>query len=154
MRLETSDRVKVAESRIGLGVFASRRLRRGQMVGEIRGEITHGVDNATPYCIELDETRSLEPHAPFRFLNHCCEPNCEIYSWDEDGDRDMVYLQTLRTIQPGEELTIDYAWPADAAIRCKCDALKCRGWVVDINELDQLLATKKPKQRKKMAAAK
>jgi hypothetical protein len=41
----------------------------------------------------------------------------------------------LRTIEPGEELTIDYAWPAEAAIPCACGAAGCRCWIVAAEEL-------------------
>jgi SET domain-containing protein len=40
-------------------------------------------------------------------------------------------MQTIRPINAGEELLIDYCWPADAAIPCRCGALGCRGWIVD-----------------------
>lgn len=139
--------VQVGPSTIGTGVFAARQFRKGQLIGEIRGQIIHGLDDVTSYCIELDETRSLEPDAPFRFLNHSCEPNAEVFSWDEPGEKDVVYLQALRTIRPGEELTIDYAWHADAAIRCQCGAGECRGWVVDATQLASLLKSKQPKRR-------
>lgn len=59
-----------------------------------------------------------------RFLNHSCQPNCELFFWETDDltPNDRLWLQALRPIEPGEELTIDYAWPADAAIRCACGA--------------------------------
>jgi len=36
----------------------------------------------------------------------------------------------LIRIAPGEQLTIDYAWPAWAAVPCACGAPECRGWIV------------------------
>lgn len=141
-----NDRVRVGASAIGQGVFAARQFRRGQTIGRIEGTVLHSLDEITPYCIELDEIRSLEPAEPFRFLNHRCEPNCEVYSWDEDGERDYLYLMALRTIRPGEELTIDYSWPDYAAIRCKCGADNCRGWVVDPQQLDNVLRREKARR--------
>ncbi len=83
----------------------------------------------------------LEPHAPFRYLNHSCEPNCE-FDWFDDagmnGDVAPVYLIALRDIWPGEELTIDYNWPAISAVPCHCAAASCRGWIVSVDELDSL----------------
>lgn len=49
-----------------------------------------------------------------------------------------VWVETLRDILPGEELTIDYAWPAEKAARCLCGSPKCRGWIVDPEELKEL----------------
>ena len=47
-------------------------------------------------------------------------------------------LQTIRDIEPGGEVLIDYCWPADASIRCRCGAPNCRGWIVDPDELHLL----------------
>jgi len=38
-----------------------------------------------------------------RFMNHSCDPNCETYV---EGDR--VFVQALRRLRPGEELTSDH----------------------------------------------
>ena len=141
----------MAPSKIGLGVFAARRLRRGLTLGEVRGTIFHGAENATPYCIELDDERSLEPTEPFRFLNHSCSPNCEIFSWEDEPDR--IFLHVLETIQPDEELTIDYAWAAEAAIPCLCGAQDCRGWIVDVGQLQTLLAREKRRRRRRAVSA-
>jgi hypothetical protein len=130
--------IEVGETHVGRGVFAKRRLAAGLVVGEIHGEVmeTHPAD--PQYCMELPSGRLLEPAAPLRYLNHCCDPNCELFYWfDEDAplQEDRLWLQTIRPIEPGEELSIDYCWPADAAIECRCGAPYCRGWVVDPAEL-------------------
>ena len=38
-----------------------------------------------------------------RFINHSCDPNCESVIEDR-----RVFIEAIRTIQPGEELTYDY----------------------------------------------
>jgi len=58
------------------------------------------------------------------------------YNDDEHGIE--IWVETTRDIMPGEELTIDYAWPADRAMKCLCGAKKCRGWIVDPAELEEL----------------
>ncbi len=78
-------------------------------------------------------------------MNHSCEPNCEFDFFDlrEEGEtetRRRVFLIALREIKPGEELTIDYNWPATSAIPCRCHAPSCRGWIVDPDELDAVIA--------------
>lgn len=45
-----------------------------------------------------------------------------------------VRVEALRTIRKGEEITVDYAWPASWAIPCHCGSKNCRGWIVDKNE--------------------
>jgi hypothetical protein len=133
--------VRVAPARHGLGVFARRVIVVDEIIGEVTGTIIHEEGYGSEYCIDLDPSRVLEPDEPFRYVNHSCDPNCEIFSWDEtDGDvtSDRVWLTALRVIQPGEELTIDYAWEADAAIPCGCGSANCRGWIVDEAELATL----------------
>ena len=84
----------------------------------------------------------LEPGAPFRFLNHSCEPNCELinYTPDDAAPHEYeVYVCAMRKIKEGEQLTIDYAWAAEAAIRCGCQAKTCRGWIVSADQLEEVL---------------
>lgn len=131
-RFALEERVVVRETHVGSGVFAKIALKRGQAVGPMRGTIIDDPDYGSSYCLDLGGSLSLEPEPPFRFLNHSCEANCELVH-DESNHR--VEVRTLRAIEPGEQLTIDYAWTADAAIRCLCGAKTCRGWVVDSSEL-------------------
>lgn len=134
--------VDVRESRVGQGVFARRNFRNDQVIGEILGEVFDSNIYTSNYCMELAHNRSLEPIAPYRFLNHSCEPNCELFYYDaeEDGSPPVsLWLQAIRAVPMGEELTIDYAWPADAAVPCQCGAATCRGWIVDPEELPAVL---------------
>lgn len=130
--------VKVGKAKYGKGLFASKRFRPGEKLGTVTGEIFDDPDYSSNYCIDLGEDHSLEPAEPFCYLNHCCVPNCKLYLDYEDGDAVSdrnVYVEVIRNVQPGAELTIDYEWPADGAIRCGCGHKKCRGWVVDPAEL-------------------
>lgn len=123
---------------MGRGVFARRRLKADIVLGEILGEILDDHPEDSSYVMELPSCKLLEPAAPLRFLNHSCDPNCEIFYWEaEPGtvQEDRLWLQTIRPIEPGEELLIDYSWPADAAIPCRCGATGCRGWICDPAEL-------------------
>lgn len=124
--------VRIGRTPLGRGVFARRRFRPQQVIGVIRGQVLTDPCYASNYCMDLGDGRSLEPAAPFRFLNHSCEPNCELFSWEtnEPAPLDRLWLQALRPIEPGEELTIDYAWPAAYTIPCGCGTGGCRGWIV------------------------
>ncbi len=83
--------------------------------------------------------------------NDCsCYEECELDAENEEDDEEVeypgeeiphsaeVWVETLRDILPGQELTIDYAWPADRAAKCLCGAKTCRGWIVDPAELELL----------------
>jgi hypothetical protein len=142
--------VEVRVTRIGRGVFARLGFGEETMIAEIKGRVIHDPDYASDTCMDLGDGMTLEAFAPFRFLNHSCEPNCELVVMDELDDEDRfqrryMSLYTLRTIQPGEELTIDYAWCAEAAIKCRCRTASCRGWVVAKEELEELLKQKRKK---------
>ncbi|MCA9215529.1 MAG: SET domain-containing protein [Planctomycetales bacterium] len=132
--------VRIGQTKVGKGVFARRAYPKSAVVGEIAGDVIDDPDYTSDYCIELNDRLSLEPYAPFRFLNHCCDPNCE-FDFDEvelgpDGEYVIptVYLFAMHDIEAGEELTIDYNWPASNAIPCECGSLACRGWVVAEDE--------------------
>ena len=65
-----------------------------------------------------------------RFINHGCDPNCESVIEDR-----RVFIDALRTIQPGEELTYDYSIARDRddppnideVFACHCGVERCRG---------------------------
>jgi hypothetical protein len=126
--------VDVRETHVGRGVFARVAMRRELVIAEVGGEVLDEHPEDSSYVMELASGRLLEPCAPLRFVNHSCDPNCELFYWwdeQEGTEEDRLWLQTIRPIAPGEELVIDYAWPADAAIPCRCGAPQCRGWIVD-----------------------
>lgn len=59
------------------------------------------------------------------YVNHCCEPNIEARVVKEH----ILYM-SLRDIQPGEELTIDYHFGKDVQrVPCGCGASTCRGTI-------------------------
>jgi uncharacterized protein len=132
--------ITIRETAVGRGVFAARRYRRGEIVGDVCGTIVAddaSVRHGSRYCMELGQGRAMEPEPPFCFVNHSCEPNCEIFYDAPIGANDLpdrLWLRALRSIDRDEELTIDYAWPAEWAIPCRCGSTKCRGWIVAAEE--------------------
>jgi len=68
-----------------------------------------------------------------RFLNHSCDPNCDVVV-----DKQRLWIETLRAIEPGEELTYDYAYvlperhtpAAKRRYPCHCGAANCRGTIL------------------------
>lgn len=136
--------VSVGETHKGKAIFATRTYEDNWVVGEMDGRLIDDPDYTSEYCIDLEDGRVLEPDPPFRFANHSCSPNCH-FDWFEVCDMDTgqmetcVYLIASTRIRPGEELTIDYNWPAEAAIPCQCNSDECRGWIVDPDELPMLM---------------
>jgi hypothetical protein len=60
-------------------------------------------------------------------LNHSCEPNL--------GLQGQIVYVALRDIDPGEELTIDYAMIDDEVYEmpCRCGASACRGTITGLD---------------------
>ncbi len=132
--------VRVGRVVFGRGVFALKSISQGTQLGQVAGRVIDDPNYATSYCIDLGGTLSLEPRAPFRYLNHCCTPNCRLVLTEcqyEDGSPapSEVHVEAIAEIAEGAELTIDYAWSAEGAIPCLCGSHACRGWVVDQGEL-------------------
>lgn len=149
--------VRVGQVPFGRGVFARQAIPAGATIGQVSGRVIYDPNYASNYCIDLGHPVSMEPFAPFRFLNHCCTPNSQFVTVDvqyEDGTPAPceVYVEALTDIEPGQELTIDYSWSADAAIKCLCGSAQCRGWVVSADELADLLARKQREAAKRREA--
>jgi hypothetical protein len=133
--------IRIGETSVGKGVFARRHIHESLLLSEIHGEVLEDYPEDSSYCMALPSGKLLEPTAPLRFLNHSCDPNCELFYWEDEEttlQEDRLWLQTIRPIVPGEQLLIDYCWPADAAIPCQCGAPTCRGWIVDPDEFHLL----------------
>lgn len=141
------DYVRVRDTHIGKGVYAIRSYPATSVIGEIKGELIDDPKQGTEYTFEASHGMQLEPDAPFRFINHSCDPNCE-FEWIEESEEESaidgshapngLYLSALRNIDADEQLTIDYNWPATSAIRCQCEQPLCRGWIVALEELESL----------------
>jgi len=146
--------VHVLDSKNGRGVFAQRKIAKDEVVGQVRGDITSTDEHDPRYLMELDSDMLLRPKAPFRYLNHSCNPNCELFVWEDQkldkktGTRPL-FVGALRSIRDGAELTIDYSWPAEFAIPCHCKSKNCRGWIVAEKQAKKLQKNKKGKKGKK-----
>ena len=138
---------QVRRSRVGRGVFARRYYAGGEVIGEILGTVIARSDYTSPYCYCMGDHRTLEPDAPFRFLNHSCRPNSRFEWYDLRAPQSgaierRVFVLAMGAIRPGDEFTIDYRWPPEMAIPCRCGSTACRGWVIDLDDLADFLTTR------------
>lgn len=63
-----------------------------------------------------------------KYINHSCEPNCEIIY--KDG---KIFVYSGREIKAGEELTFDYCFDKNSKKEiCRCGSAKCRGVINEI----------------------
>ena len=86
----------------------------------------------------------IDGHGAAMFLNHSCDPNCET-----DESRGRVWIQAIRDITPGEELTYDYClYDGDEdEASCNCGAPACRKTMYSPEEIAR--RTRAGKRRKK-----
>jgi hypothetical protein len=94
-------KVQVRKSPIhGLGVFATRDLRPGKLIGRCRGQrcAQDGV-----YVVKQKDpsgqTHRYQISGKLKHLNHCCRPNAALQGFE---------LRAIKMIRTGDEITIDY----------------------------------------------
>jgi SET domain-containing protein len=139
--------IAVRRSRIqGRGVFAIRDIPEGTRIVEYTGaRITHEEADARhpdddgpkahhTFLFSVDGRLVIdatEGGSEARFINHSCDPNCEIVI-----ARRRVYVHSIRDIAAGAEVLYDYWYVTDESYTledlrriypCRCGAKKCRG---------------------------
>lgn len=140
------DTIKLGDTPYGMGVFASKKIKGGMPVGKIEGEFHPDKKYDSEYCMSFNDG-ALEPEEPYRFVNHSCEPNCELVELvvaDQNSGKVFheLWIYALTDIKRGEQLTLDYAWPYTDAIECQCGSPNCRGWIVAADEVEKVIAKK------------
>jgi uncharacterized protein len=132
--------VRVGSSPNGRGVYSLREFFPNELLGPIEGTVMDDSQYESDYCMALGDHAALEPAPPFRYINHSCHPNCELVEagYQCSAEEPQIWVKVIAAIAPGEELTIDYAWPAEAAIPCNCGSPDCRHWIVSAAELSQV----------------
>src|SRR5262245_1299625 len=132
--------LKVVRSFIhGYGVMATRRFRAGDFLmhgdGVLYRESEEFDDHYAlvlpGYEIDADgeegPPRVWDLACQSRWINHSCDPNSVVDSrWLPDERSVLAWWTALRDIEPGEELTYDYAFTAQVAEPCTCGAASCR----------------------------
>jgi len=117
----------------GKAVYARDVLEPGELIAVWTGRIVSAEqldelpDEIRRHTVQVEEGLYLASHGPDEgpdFINHSCEPNAGL-----DG---QIAIVALTRIQPGEEVTIDYAMcdgsPYDE-FDCACGSAICRGRV-------------------------
>jgi len=137
--------MRVRRSRVhGRGVFALRRIRKGTRIIEYLGDrVSHrqadlryehkDINDNHTFLFIVDRSVVIDGGSngnDARFINHSCDPNSESLIDDR-----RVFIEAIRTIRPGEEITYDYQIGRDRSdppnvdeiFACRCGAKDCRG---------------------------
>lgn len=135
----------------GRGVFARKKIRKGTRIIEYIGERIgpdeeskryddDSMDRHHTFLFAVDDSTTIDGGRfgnESRFINHSCDPNCE--SVDDEG---RIYIEAIRTIPPGTELTYDYNYEVDGRVTkkmlrwyvCHCGSPKCRKTILKVKK--------------------
>ena len=173
MPKESQPYFEIRSSRIqGRGAFALQRIRKGTRLIEYVGEhVSHdeadrrydedGMKRHHTFLFTLNRKTVVDAAVDgneARFINHSCDPNCEAVI-----DSGHIYIESIRTIQPGTELVYDYQYERapdadesdEARYPCRCGSPNCRGTILAPKKKRASAAAKRKKtatKRKKTAA--
>ncbi|NWU52687.1 ASH1L methyltransferase, partial [Dromas ardeola] len=127
----------------GWGIRTKEPLRAGQFIIEYLGEVVSEQEfrnrmieqyhnHSDHYCLNLDSGMVIDSYRmgnEARFINHSCNPNCEMQKWSVNGVY-RIGLYALKDMPAGTELTYDYnfhSFNVEKQQLCKCGFDKCRG---------------------------
>lgn len=134
----------------GNGMFAVAPIAKGERLIEYKGrrrshaevdaEHAGSVESGHTFLFTLDEDWVIDGNYEgndARWINHGCAPNCEAVMEEDEADprNSKVFIEAIRAIKPGEELTYDYGitlaerhTPRLKKIwACRCGARNCTG---------------------------
>ncbi|KJC62502.1 methyltransferase [Bradyrhizobium sp. LTSPM299] len=122
---------RVGRSRTGLGLFATKPIKKGTKIIRYFGPILDSkkkdedaIENK--YLFELTNRWTIDGSVRknvARYINHACKPNAES---DVRPRKRKVFIRAIKNIEPGDEINYDYGTDYFKAylkpIGCKCDA--------------------------------
>jgi SET domain-containing protein len=103
---------RVGRAKTGLGLFATRAIRRGTWLLEYTGEMIPDAeakqreDRGARYLFEINTRWTIDGYPRSnvaRYANHSCKPNMEV-----EIVKRRILLRSIRAIEPGDELTYNY----------------------------------------------
>ena len=111
--ISTRKPYRVGRSRTGLGLFATKPIKKGTKIVRYFGPLLDcrkkkddAIENK--YLFELNGRWTIDGSTRrnvARYINHACRPNAES---DVQPRNRKVYIRAIKSIQPGEEINYDY----------------------------------------------
>jgi uncharacterized protein len=129
--IPSSKPYRVGRSRTGLGLFATKPIKKGAKIIRYFGPLLDSrkkKDDAieNKYLFELNGRWTIDGSVRkniARYINHACKPNAES---DVSARKRKVVIRAIKKIEPGDEINYDYGTDYFKAylkpIGCKCDA--------------------------------
>lgn len=110
-------------SKAGTQLVTEQAFAQGAVVAVIRHPVV--VSQPTYQTIQTGPGRHIENIGVIVYMNHSCDPNCEI-------DTGTLTIRAARDIGPGEPLTFFYPsteWEMEQPFICACGSERCVGLV-------------------------
>lgn len=138
----------------GWGIRTTEKIKKGEFILEYIGEIVSERlffkrmkerynNDKHHYCLSIETGMVIDGYRvgnEGRFVNHSCEPNCQMQKWAVNGYY-RIAMFSLRDIEPMEELFYDYNFDNfnhDSQQVCHCGSSKCRGFIGGRKTLQKL----------------
>lgn len=135
----------------GNGVFADEPIRKGERIVRYKGTLRSHKEvdrlygdqdeNGHTFLFTLNDEYVIDANEGgnvARWINHSCDPNCESVIEENDkgkAHKDKVFIEAIRDIKPGEELTYNYGIVLEERYtpklkklwECRCGSKNCTG---------------------------
>ena len=136
-----TEKFRIGQCDVGLGVFARRAVTAGETILVLEGPVIDFAETRRRgarecMAIQIGPNHYIDTQPPGVFVNHSCQPNAGIA-------RDR-YLVALRNISAGEEIRYDYSTTMEEhsfTMPCRCGKAACRKWVRDFSTLPDEVRT-------------
>ena len=160
--ISTNKPYRVGRSRTGLGLFATKPIRKGTKIVRYFGPILDSKkkkDDAieNKYLFELNNRWTIDGSVRAnvaRYINHACKPNAES---DVKPRKRKVIIRAIKNIEPGDEINYDYGTDYFKAylkpIGCKCVACEKKRKKQRAEARAEKLRLKAKAERKALKAA-
>jgi SET domain-containing protein len=127
----TASSTRVGRSATGLGLFATKPIKRGDTIATYRGrristaEAERREARGARYMFTINRRWSIDGSPRWnlaRYINHSCRPNA-----NPVGRNGGIVIVASRRIEPGEEITFDYGREyLDYFFKNDCRCAACR----------------------------
>jgi len=163
---EWSPITRFREHAMGFGCKATADILDGSLIIEYIGEVINDEEMETRmknqreftpndhdfYIMQLDNGLYVDGKHKgndSRFINHSCDPNCELERWVVNGKM-RIGIFAIRDIIKGEPLSYDYQFDTKevAAFKCYCGTAACRGSMAPKDKSQRTVKDLSSSQRK------
>lgn len=108
MKRKKAEGVRAGRSSAGLGLFATKEFQKGERIIEYIGNRVPTGDEGPVnlYIFNVNKKIDIDGSPRWntaRYANHSCIPNAEAVN-----DNDRIFIEAIKRIRAGEEITYDY----------------------------------------------